>query len=88
VLKNLASPHDCCRARSNLAGGLMARPIARGRGTGWKRGESHHRSRLSDDDVRLMRELREEGLTYREIAEKFECSIWTARDIADYRTRA
>lgn len=54
-----------------------------------KYGERHHRAKLSDDDVRLMRELREKhGLPYSEIAAKFECSLWTARDIVTYATRA
>ena len=50
-------------------------------------GERHHRAKLSDDDVRLMRELHELGLPYSAIAEKFECSLWTARDIVTYATR-
>ncbi len=53
-----------------------------------KRGEEHHKAKLSDDDVRLMRELRREGLPYSAIAEKFECSLWTARDIVTYTTRS
>lgn len=54
---------------------------------GYRIGESHHRAKLSDDDVRLIRELDREGLSYAEIAEKFEASQWTIRDIATYRTR-
>ena len=51
-------------------------------------GEKHHRAKLKDDDVRLIRELRQRyGMTYREIAEKFECSSWTVRDITKYWTR-
>jgi len=50
-------------------------------------GERHHRARHSDHDVELARALRDEGLTYREIAEKLEVSYWTARDWCDYRTR-
>ncbi len=52
-----------------------------------KTGEQHHRAKLSDEDVDLMRDLREEGLSYRQIGDKFECSMWTARDICAYRTR-
>ena len=55
--------------------------------TGHRIGQDHHRAKLPDDDVRLMRALRDGGMTYREIAEKFECSIWTARDIVTYTTR-
>lgn len=50
-------------------------------------GERHPKVKIPDADVRLMRELRQQGLTYREIAEKFECSIWTARDIVAGKTR-
>jgi DNA-binding Lrp family transcriptional regulator len=60
----------------------MARPIAP------RIGERHPKAKLTDDDVRLMRALREQHkMPYREIAEKFECSIWTARDIVTYATR-
>lgn len=53
-----------------------------------KRGADHPKAKLSDDDVRLMRELREKyQLSYRAIAEKFECSLWTVRDVVTYATR-
>lgn len=55
---------------------------------GHRRGESHYKVKLSDDDVRLMRELREHyGFSYAKIGEKFECSMWTVRDIVNYATR-
>lgn len=51
-------------------------------------GESHGRCKLTDHDVDLMRELREEyGLAYKDIAEKFEISVSTAHDICNYRLR-
>jgi DNA-binding Lrp family transcriptional regulator len=35
-----------------------------------------------------MRELRQQyRLPYRAIAEKFDCSLWTVRDIVNYWTR-
>jgi DNA-binding XRE family transcriptional regulator len=53
-----------------------------------KYGEHHHRAKLTNHDVDLIRELREEhGMTYRELAEKFEVSMWTIRDITKYWTR-
>ncbi len=55
--------------------------------TGHRIGESHPRARLSDDDVRLVRALHEEGLGYRRIAVKFEVGISTIRDICTHRTR-
>ena len=53
----------------------------------WPTGERHQKARLSDQDVELMRQLREGGMTYREIAEKFECSLWTARSSVTYASR-
>jgi DNA invertase Pin-like site-specific DNA recombinase len=51
-------------------------------------GECHPKAKLTDDDVRLMRELRERyGMSYGKIAEKFECSLWTVREIVNYQTR-
>ena len=56
--------------------------------SGSRVGETHHRSRLTDHDVDLIRELREEHkLTYEVLAEKFECSKSTIRDICRYRRR-
>ena len=50
-------------------------------------GESHVHAVLTWDDVDLIRDLREDyGLTYRELAEKFEVSIWTIRDVVKYIT--
>lgn len=51
-------------------------------------GETHHRARLSDHDVDLIRSLRDDyGLTYQAIADKFECSKSTVRDICKCRRR-
>ncbi len=55
--------------------------------TGHRVGEWHHKAKIPDADIPLMRALREAGLTYREIAEKWESSIWTVRDICTYATR-
>ena len=35
-------------------------------------GEQHHRARLTDDEVDLILYLRSQGLTHREIADKFD----------------
>lgn len=50
-------------------------------------GETHHRAKLTDHDVDLIRDLRDEGLTYQEIADKFEVSKSTIRDIVKCRRR-
>ena len=36
--------------------------------------EDHHNAKLTDFDVVMIRQLRDDGMTYREIAHKFEVS--------------
>jgi len=51
-------------------------------------GQSHHKARLTDAQVRQMRQLRQDfGLTYKKLAERFKCGESTARDIVNYCTR-
>lgn len=51
-------------------------------------GETHHRAILTDHDVDLIRALRDEyGLTYQQIADKFECGRSTVRDVIKCRRR-
>lgn len=53
-----------------------------------RRGEAHYMAKLTDHEVVLIRELHEKyKLGYRKIAEKFECSPWTIRDIVKHWTR-
>ena len=54
---------------------------------GHRIGESHHRAKLSDHDVDLIRALRDEGLTYASIAKKFDVSKETIADIVKCRSR-
>ena len=61
--------------------------MSRREGYRYKRGETHPRAKLSDDDVRLVRELHDEGLGYKRIAEKFETSRSTVRNVCTHRTR-
>ena len=49
------------------------------------RGEQCHNAKLTEDDVRLMRALHEEGLNNREISEKFETNRKTVWEITSYR---
>ena len=52
------------------------------------KGEAHHKVKLSDADVALIRELHEEfGLGYRALGTKFGVSRQTIRSIVTYRTR-
>lgn len=55
--------------------------------SGSRVGETHHRAKLSDHDIDLIRELHEEGLSYREIALKFCVGKSTVRDIVKCRRR-
>lgn len=54
----------------------------------YRAGQNHQKAKLTTEDVDLIRELRERyQLSYRAIGEKFETSMWTIRDICEYRTR-
>lgn len=59
---------------------------------GFRIGESHHRAKLTEDDVDLILYLRDEGLSYAAIAGKFDdgmtVSKSTVRDICQGRIRA
>lgn len=50
-------------------------------------GESHHKAVLTDHEVDLLLELREEGKTYAWLADKLEIPIGTVRSICRGRTR-
>lgn len=56
---------------------------------GHVRGENHPKVFLSDADCELIRELYGDGgcVTYQQLANKFECSKSTVRDIVKCRTR-
>jgi hypothetical protein len=51
------------------------------------RDTKHHRAKMDMEDVQLILALRDHGLSYKAIAEKFECGISTVRDITKGRTR-
>lgn len=57
------------------------------RGEGWRVGETHHRAKLTDHDVELIRLLREGGMKVVEIAKKFECTPQNISTIVHYRSR-
>jgi len=52
-----------------------------------KRGESHWRVTVSDEDVELCRQLHDAGLTIREIAEKMEIPATSVSGYTGYLTR-
>ncbi|WP_422096880.1 hypothetical protein [Variovorax sp.] len=55
---------------------------------GYRIGESNPAAILTDRDVELMLELRAEGMSYAQLAEKFECSIHTVESICQFRRRS
>lgn len=57
------------------------------RGNGWRVGETHHRAKLTDHDVELMRVLHDGGMNCSEIARKFDCARTTVSSIVNYRHR-
>ena len=50
-------------------------------------GEDHHRAKLTDHEVWLVCELRDGGMGYPEIAEKFDISKGMAHDLCSGRRR-
>lgn len=55
---------------------------------GKRRGESHPKARLTDEDCELIRSAYASGMfTYQQLADKFDCSKSTIRDIIKFRTR-
>ncbi|MBW8846765.1 MAG: hypothetical protein JF607_17500 [Burkholderiales bacterium] len=55
---------------------------------GYVVGEHHHRAKLTDHDVELILALRNENVSQAKVAEKFECSRRTVRDIESGRYRS
>jgi len=50
-------------------------------------GDSNPRAKYSDAEVEVMRQLREEGMPVREIAEKFECTKGYVSKVCNYQIR-
>ena len=51
-------------------------------------GETHHNAKLTDDDVNHIRLLNiEHGISFRELARKFEVSHTTIENICGYKKR-
>jgi hypothetical protein len=55
---------------------------------GYPVGEDHHRARFTDHEVELMIALVAEGLSFRKVAEKFECSPGYVKDLTSGRRRS
>ena len=50
-------------------------------------GEDHFKAKISDHDCELIRALREDGMAWSLIAEKFEVPKRTVRDICAFKRR-
>lgn len=53
-----------------------------------KTGQYHHRAKLTDHDVELIRQLHEEGMSYTTIARKFDVSRSMVGRICRFERRA
>lgn len=51
-------------------------------------GESHGRAKLSDHEIELIRQLKEQGMPAGEIAQKMECSRRYIYKLVNYERRA
>jgi predicted DNA-binding protein (UPF0251 family) len=51
-------------------------------------GQDHHNAKLTNGEVEMIRQMREDGMTYTEIANKMEIGRRTVRDIVHGRRRA
>ena len=55
---------------------------------GLRIGEDHPHAELTDAEVELVRQLHEQGMSYEELAEKFEVSKWAIGRMCRYERRA
>lgn len=65
----------------------MKRVVAINR-RGLRVGEDHQNAKLTNDEVDLIRELHEGGMSYKALAQKFEVGKSTVADIVKHRRRA
>lgn len=65
----------------------MAEKIVQSRKREPPRGEAHPRARLTDHEVELIRQLREQGMSLNQLAEKFDSYKSTIKGICDYKRR-
>lgn len=56
--------------------------------TGHRVGECHQKAKLTDEQVRQLRQDHDNAMGYRKLAKKYGIGQSTARDIANYWTRA
>lgn len=56
--------------------------------SGKRVGECHQRAKLSNEEVELIRSLYEQGMSYRQLAEKFGVNYWHVGRLCRYERRA
>lgn len=54
---------------------------------GLRVGEDHQHARLTDAECELIRQLHEQGVSYKKLADKFEVGKSTIADIVKFRRR-
>jgi DNA invertase Pin-like site-specific DNA recombinase len=72
---------------NKLQGAEMSKLIAVN-AQGLRIGEDHPNAKLTDGEVETIRQLNEDGMNYKTIAEKFECSKSTVQMICQHIRRA
>lgn len=66
----------------------MAKQLVAVNDRGIRIGEDHQRAKLTNASVELIRQLREDGMSFGLIAQKFEVGKATVYDICTFRRRA
>lgn len=55
---------------------------------GQRVGQDHHRAKLTDNEVNIIRDMHDQGIGYKRLAKTFEVSVALIRDIVKCRIRA
>lgn len=58
-----------------------------GIGTGYKYGEDHHNAQITDHEIELIRQLREEGMRFVDLIEKFGISKGYLSKVLNHHVR-
>lgn len=66
----------------------MARQLVAVNERGLRVGQDHQRAKVTNREVELIRQLREDGMSYRVLASKFELSTSTLWAICNFVKRA
>ncbi len=66
----------------------MVRSLVKKRKRGYRRGDGHHNATLSDHEIELIRQLRDEGMPLTLLAAKFRVSKGYMSKVCRYLARA